>query len=81
MIRGIYDEKDEAEEWRVVQRFETKEDAEAFTKRHISKVCTNPDFAFCHHVYTTLCDWSQVWFRGCYIHHCCPRVPSLTLVL
>jgi len=37
-----------------------QEEAEAFTKEHITSVCTNPKYPQCCHVFTTLCDWEQI---------------------
>ena len=56
-MRGIYEEEADAD-FREVATFSNKAASEAWWSGR--KVCTNPDYAFCEHIYTTLCDWEQV---------------------
>lgn len=67
ILRNIFAFEDEDEEWKSVlsqfpnrvPRFDTKEEAIEFTKRHCRRG-SNPDYPHLQHSITTLVDWSQV---------------------
>ncbi|RYG50845.1 hypothetical protein EON67_04545, partial [archaeon] len=57
VVRGIYDEEADAE-FEGVATFDTAAECKAWVAAHTR--CTNPDYAQCKQIYTTLCDWQQV---------------------
>jgi hypothetical protein len=59
VVRGLYEAAAEVDPaFTSVATFDTKQECEAWMAAH--DACTNPDYASCHHLYTTLCDWEQV---------------------
>lgn len=60
VLRGIYD-NDTDPDFQYVKAFETAKESEAWYKEKCRHICTNPDYSTCDHIYTTLCDWKQVY--------------------